>query len=149
MKRAVSEKPLNERLLEGARVLGALFRSGQKCKGGFRLVADDGAPDCPCQAPTKFCKAKIQWALLALSAERDLEEGEYGLILTMRLSELEASGFTVTFEFPETGALKAGPKGACTTRDLVELWKDPESAGHVLRLMARFPGSKMEFPKKV
>lgn len=139
--------PATARLMAGAKILGSLWKKKIRCKEGWRILWDEGHPDCPCNPMTEFCKAKQQWAMLAIGAGRELEEGPCGIIQMMTVSELDASGVVANAEVTGVGAFRIGTGGNSTAKDLVELAKDPESASHVLSLMKAFPGSKMEFQK--
>jgi hypothetical protein len=144
----VLERPLAQRLLAGAKVLGTLWKKKVRCKEGWRIVWEDGHPDCPCVPQGNFCKAKLQWVMLAIEAGRDLSEGPFGLIETMTVSEVDALGIPVGAAIEGVGPFRIGIGGNAEAKYLAELAKDPESANHIFALMKAFPGSKMEFQKE-
>jgi hypothetical protein len=137
--------PIEERLKNGARLLGQLFRSGQRCAGGWALSC--------CSAPVKttFCRAKYQWHMLANSADRSCGSGPWAIVEAMTPAEFDASGLTLTAEISEIGTVKVGPKGQMSMADLLTLAIDPQSARGTFKVLQGFPGSKVvkiEEPKK-
>jgi hypothetical protein len=137
--------PIEERLKNGAKILGQLFRSGQRCEEGWA---------CGCSRKiSKLCIAKGQWLALAVQAGRPLpdQDGPYALIETMTPAEFDASGLTLTAEIHEIGTVKIGPKGQMSMADLLTLAVDPASAKGTFKVLQGFPGSrvvKIEEPKK-
>lgn len=85
--------------------------------------------------------------LLALEAEREIEEGDFGLALMMTVSEWDATGLVMQVEIPGTGKFRIGKEAEGTMTELSNLSDNPESAKSVLLLLKSFPGAKMEFPK--
>jgi hypothetical protein len=142
--KSLEERPVEERLREGAKILGQLWRKNVRCESGWRVQSDRGYPDCPCKAPGAFCRAKIQWAILALGAGRVLEEGPFGLLATMTVSEIDLSGVSIIADVSGMAGFKIGRGGNARATDLIELARDPESAVSVLSLLKAFPGSRME-----
>ena len=83
----MTEKDPLVRLRLGAKVLGDFWRKGYRCVSGWATSCADEP-----EARTHFCKAKAQWADLASSIGRCLdEESKYGVVEAMRASEFEAS----------------------------------------------------------
>jgi len=137
--------PISVRLLRGAKILGALWRSGQKCKLGWNIDGTD--PDlvlCRCENPTKFCAAKKQWFQLVL-CERDPIPGLNGLALMMSGQEWDETGCGFRI-----GSLVVGTSkdSRMSMRDYHALSSDPESAEKIIRLLERFAGSKVEAVKQ-
>lgn len=141
----LEDRPVRERLAAGAKFLGDLWRKGIRCEGGWRALSDRGYPDCPCKTKTKFCIAKIQWLLLAVSEGRELSEGPFGTLETMTVKELDLSGVTIVADIAGMAGFQVGSRGSARAQDLVDLARDPKSATTVLSLMKGFPGSRMEF----
>lgn len=126
---------LKTRLRNGTKLLGELWRSGGRCENLWGV-------GCLCLAPTKFCKAKMQWLALATAeVGRDLSamDGEphhYTIIELMRASELDATGLTIKAD----NGITFGLKGTVNLRDAVA---DPESVKLILKLLEAFPGSRL------
>lgn len=137
----LADKPISERLRNGAVALGKLWRQ-VKCPEGWR------ADECSCAKKSPFCAAKVQWLLLAMRDDRDPEEGDFGLALMMLASEWDQTGLRMAIDIPEAGEYKWGRGGAGLMADFGRLAKNPKAALSVLVLMKSFPGSKMEFPKE-
>lgn len=142
---AVAEAPVEIRLLNGAKILGQLWRAGGRCEEGWA---------CGCVRKTsKLCLAKGQWFALAVVAGRTAPEqdGPYGLIEMMTVSEFDATGLTIAAELAGIGTYKIGPRGVVRMTDILELVKDPAGIASVFRVIDKFPGSrvvKIEEPKK-
>lgn len=131
------ELPIAKRLINGSRVLGALYKSGQRCKNDWAGVCED-APE----ARSKFCKGKLQWLALAVEdIGRDLSgvEDSFGLIHVMKCSEFEVTGLTMTLD----NNVKIGPSGMITATDAGRLSQDPSSIPSVLKILETFPNSKV------
>lgn len=155
---SLTERPTLERLLDGARKIGAIWRLGDRCATtGWAVKSIDTAdPDgvefgledlCRCkEKATRFCKAKVQWIMLALT-EREIVTGDYGFVLTMSGKEWDATGLTLGWQLEGVGKLKVGIKTGLTMKDLIILGHDPVSAIVPLKLMHAFKDSKLEFEK--
>lgn len=143
MPQSLSERPTELRLRDGAIALGRLWQAGERCKAGW------SADECGDATPSKFCRAKLQWALLAIGIGREVHEGEHGLALSMTASELDLTRRVMTVSLEDVGdATPIGGASNITLVHLAELSKTPEAAKSILTLMKKFPGSKMEFPKE-
>lgn len=86
------------RLLKGAKVLGDIFREGQRCTGNW-------SRDCWCQKRTDFCEAKSRWLelLRELAPPEWLEltgNDPHFIILCMNEEMLNASGLTLKIQGP-------------------------------------------------
>jgi len=157
---AITDKPTAERLLEGAKTVGALWRAGERCQTtGWAVKGLENAESCEDQfdpdelckcgvKATRFCKAKVQWMLLAMAEPREIATGEFGFALTMKGSEWDASGLSLIWKVADVGDLKIGKKGALTMKELKELMAEPLAATATLRLIRAFPGAKVEFEKE-
>lgn len=137
--------PTSERLKNGAKLLGVLWRSGHRCGAGWSCGC--------CQKPTKFCMAKGQWLMLAVVEGRALPDSDspFALVEMMTFPEFDATGMTITVELAGFGTYKVGPKGSIKLGDLASLSKAPEAAVGVFKLLNGFPGSVVvgiEEPKK-
>jgi hypothetical protein len=141
---------LASRLKHGAQVLGALWRSKQRCVSGWGIHGDaDALVLCGCEKPSRFCVGKKQWIMLAL-CDRDLVFGDYGLALSMTASEWDKTGCVMKVDV-EGEVLRVGESGQMKMADLAAIASDPESGGMVLGLLKAFPGSKIQAvsaPKK-
>jgi hypothetical protein len=136
------EKPIPERLRNGAVALGNLWRSKVTCPEGWR------ADECSCAKKMPFCAAKVQWLMLAVMDGRDPVEGDYGLAIMMSGQEWGLTGLRLAVDIPEAGQYKIGRGGDGAMVDFVRLAENPKAALSVLVLMKSFPGSKMEFPQE-
>lgn len=135
--------PTAERLKNGAMMLGSLWREGSTCRDGW-------ARACTCEEATKFCQAKAQW--LALAAQdpdgRELpkEDDGYYVILAMRASEMTASGITFEMEIETDEGkrlVRVGPRAQIPWADLLKLMDRPDTLTSVLKVMERFPQSRV------
>lgn len=131
-------KPIRERLLAGARMLGALWASGQRCTAGWTF---DLA--CACEKQSKFCLARRQW-LEMVSSDQDPERclhgaGENGLVEVMLSSELAAARITIKLD---TGDM-IGPKGQVQVKDAAIAAVNPAGAAGILKLLKTFKGSRV------
>ncbi len=138
------DQSTKSRLLRGAKVLGDFWRGGERCASGWNS-------DCPdeLEKRSKFCKANMKWIELAIEEAREIGDGEeYGIILGMRASELEASGLTLEIEHPEHGRIKIGPKGTLSIAEISKLVTAPDAVGGVLKLLKVFPGAKVTETKE-
>lgn len=159
---ADNDLPVSARLLKGAKTLGKLWQEAKCATAGWsvRRTADgkDFEP-CACEPKTRFCKAKAQWLKLAAEEPqetvegdpapttkgREIVEGDYGLALTMKGLEWDATGLTLHWPLEGVGTVKVGPKGGLDMKLLMELRRDPASAIAAMKVMMKFPNSKMEF----
>ena len=127
------------RLLNGARLLGNLFRRGQATPCGWALCASGVL----CDHPDEWCKTRRLWVRLALEEKRTLEAGDWGLVESFTLEEFETSGVTLAVEVPEFGAIKVGgQKGEVPIRSLPELG-GIDGLRSVIMVLRAFPGSKV------
>lgn len=124
------------RLLKGAGYLGKLWQGNVRCQSGFKLA-------CACEPKTKFCEAKALWLKLAGEDSRVVggSEDEFAVVNLMTLPEREATGLTVTVDYPGVGPVRVGPSGDIP-------WKlhgamDPDSVKSVLMILKTFAGSKV------
>lgn len=136
--------PIPTRLKRGAQVLGALWRSKQRCLTGWGVHGDEAKLIvCECEKPGRFCVGKKQWVELALF-DRDLVFGEYGLALMMTASEWDETGCVMKLDVEGAGEVKVGKSGQMKMADLAAISSDPESGKKVLGLLRAFPGSKVQ-----
>lgn len=151
------DRPIEERLLNGARTLGQFWRNNERCvTQGWSVKRAEGAsgvfiPEpCTCNPTTRFCRAKIQWLTLAGTQEdREMVEGDHGLALSMWGREWDATGLTLSWDYLGMGVVRVGPKGGVDMTGLRKLGADPVSGCVTLKLMARFSGSKIAFEEVV
>jgi hypothetical protein len=143
MSSSLSDRPTELRLRDGAIALGRLWQAKERCKAGW------SADECGDATPSKFCRAKLQWALLAIGIGREVHEGEYSLALSMSAPEFDLTRREMKVELVDLeGAVPIGGGSSMTMTHFAELSKTPEAAKSILTLMKKFPGSKMEFPKE-
>jgi len=138
-----TEKPLKDRLLAGAKMLGELWGKGETCESGHWSLL------CSCEKPTKFCRAKKLWADLAkqdVGNGRDwpcdeiTEAGPFALVETMRLSEADAAGIQVAVMMRGGGRLAIGVGGQITFAEFAKQIKAPESAQGLFQVLTQFGG---------
>lgn len=133
---------MNEvRLLKGSTMLGELWKKQIRCQ--------NWSVDCSCETPTQFCEGKKLWLRLAVEDKREIDLGEYGILMTMTASELDATGLQVTVDLGEgVGQVTVG--GGKSTIKMRDLWKLstelPEVFQSTLLVMKAFPGAKVEVP---
>jgi hypothetical protein len=99
------------RLLKGAKVLGHLWKSGNRCGNGWALHCSD-----PEGGEHEFCRAKDKWIGLLedLGAQRltDVDpKSPFGILEAMTVRELEATGLTVNVDVRGLGPCPFGPAG--------------------------------------
>lgn len=131
------ELPLPQRLLNGARVLGKLWKAGERCANDWAGLCTDAA-----DSRKRFCRAKLQWLTLAVGdPERDLSgvEEEYGLILVMKASEFDATGLTMKLD----SGILIGPTGGLSAADAGKLGEDPSSLQSILKILQTFPKARV------
>jgi hypothetical protein len=148
---SLDQKTLSERLLDGARILGNLWRRGKRCKEGWDLSPADGLTaagvavmPCECSPRTEFCRARIEWVALAIRADRAIVMGPGGLAVTMSAAQWDLTGLTMAVESERAGLLRIGPKGTMSAAHLRKLSEDPESAIAVFSLTREFPKARVE-----
>jgi hypothetical protein len=122
---------MNDRLLNGARMLGALWGNGQKCRSGW-------LPECSCPEPTQFCKVKVQWVALTRQDGRTINPDRM-IVEAMTARELEESGRTIELD----NGVKIGPAGMVSTGEAAALVATPEAVPAVLKVLKAFPGAKV------
>ncbi len=137
---AAKKSAIPQRLIQGAAVLGKLWREQIRC------ISEWSGP-CPCPAPNDFCEAKKKW----LGLVRELHDGKYpaglsgteGFLVLECMTEemLTASGLTILKEVPGARSLiRVGRNGTClqTILDLQEiLEKEPESYADAVESVVR------------
>lgn len=122
---------MKERLLRGAQMLGALWRSRVRC-------ADGWLPVCACPAPTRFCTVKQQWAELARRCGRPIE-ADTNLFEVMTVPEFEAAAITVRLD----NGVSVGPKGFIPLQAVAGLEENRDAIPAVLKVLATFPGARV------
>lgn len=122
--------PVTDRLKKGAEYLAKLWRENQRCPLGW-------STSCSCVTPTPFCKAKLKWLKLAEEDKRVLipSNDPYGLIGMMKVAEVEATGLTLTVQFPAFGKMGFGPKGEFDTQALLDAYLEPDGVVTLLKLI--------------
>jgi hypothetical protein len=106
----VQKSAIPARLLNGAPILGKLWRDRQRCSGGWSAL-------CPCddEKETLFCQAKERWVGLLREFNppglAELHEADpFFIIKAMTVSMFEASQLTATISIPGTEKpIKVGP----------------------------------------
>lgn len=135
----VTKPDTKTRLLNGARLLGNLFRRKAATACGWSLCGSGVL----CDHPDEWCKARRLWVRLALESGRSLEAGEFGLAESFTVSEFEASGITLVVDVPEVGTIRVGgAKGAIPIRSVTEMG-GAEGLKSVVMVLRAFPGSKV------
>ncbi len=141
-------KSLSERLLDGARMLGALWRSKHRCELGWSLGPRDIVMEpCSCEKKTKFCQGRHLFIILAFQNGQggDAEFGDYGLAFTlMSTAQWDATGLTMVVESEMAGALRIGQKSMISAVHLRKLSADPASAVSIFSLTRTFPKARVE-----
>jgi len=132
-----------ERLVNGAKLIGQLYRSGQRCGAGWKFGCPDAA-----QAKTKLCRAKGQWEALAAQAGQKIPDdqappSDFEFIGELSIKQLVASGFTMTVDLGDGQPIKVGPAGVIPVADFVGMARDPQGMEGVLKVLREFPGSKV------
>lgn len=122
---------MNDRLLNGARMLGALWHSGKQCQDGWY-------PRCSCPEKTQFCLVKLQWVALAKTDGRAVDD-ERMIVEAMTAKELAESGMTITLD----NGVKIGPAGEITVDEAARLVAAPEAIPAVLKVLKSFPGARV------
>lgn len=122
---------MNDRLLKGALMLGALWHSGKQCQDGWY-------PRCSCPEKTQFCLVKVQWVALAQKDGRGVD-GERMIVEAMTAKEFSESGMTITLD----NGVKIGPAGELAVDEAARLVAAPEAIPAVLKVLKSFPGAKV------
>lgn len=146
------ELPIPERLFNGVRLLGQLWRSGVRCSAGWSATCEDGTKK------TKFCGVKAQWCQMKAAqlaglgkrvAEYTFADDPLAMIKVMGAAEIDALGFTVVFKIAGQGdaehTIGAGTGKASSLKmaDLVQLADKPDGAWSVFTLLGMMKGSKV------
>lgn len=135
----VTKPDSKTRLVNGARLLGNLFRRGQATACGWSLCGSGIL----CEHTDEWCRSRRLWVRLALEEGRTLEAGEFGLAESFKLEEFETSGITLAVDVPEVGVVKiGGVKGQIPIRALPTVG-GLESLKSVAMVLRAFPGSKV------
>lgn len=123
---------MKDRLKNGARMLGALWHSGKKCKEGW-------LPGCSCgSGQTQFCIVKLQWVALAQKEGRAIEP-DLMIVEAMTATELEETGMTIILD----NGLRIGPSGSISVKEAARLAYEPEAIPAVLQVLKSFPGARV------
>jgi hypothetical protein len=133
--------PYPERLKNGAKILGQLWKDlDQRCPMAWSL------DNCTCQPLKKFCQGRLKWLTLAVEAGRELQEDQYGIVLTMTASEWDATGLTLKLDHPGVGMILVGSGSDSVTGmvDMAKMMDAPEVLESTLRVMKAFPRSKVD-----
>lgn len=133
-----------ERLRNGARIMGELWRAGQRCTASW-----SASGECLCQKKSTFCKARRQWIDLMISEdgenparaiEGDEEDHPFAMFEAMLASELDATCLTITLD----NGVKIGPAGSTAVKFAVEISSgEAHGAGALAMLLRTFRGSKI------
>lgn len=144
--------PRSERLKKGASFLGKLWMNPQnRCPDGWTISP------CTCQPAREFCKARNLWVTLAIEDwidsvkrgeqdGREMDDGPFGLSLSMRASEWDAVALQMKIEHPEIGLISIGSPVSCVTGmvDMAKMMDAPEVLASTLRVLKAFPKSRVE-----
>ncbi len=128
------------RLLVGAKVLGDLWRRGERCTTKWGASCSDSGG-----GKSNFCKAKLQWVTLALSCGSTIDhKSEYAVIESMMASEFDASRLTMTIKHPTHGQMRVGPKAPLALGDLTVLADAQEHVRGTIKVLEAFPGATID-----
>ncbi len=142
----VASEAILERLRNGARIMGELWRAGARCTAAWSATGS-----CQCKKRSKFCVAREQWINLMVAEDlgnpaRAIEDGgdpkdhPFALFENMLAAELEASCFTITLD----NGVKIGPAGSVAVKFSVEISNGEAHGGGALAMLLRtFRGSKI------
>lgn len=122
-------------------MLGQLWRVPEhRCPSGWSLN------DCDCQPLKKFCVARNLWIVLGIEADRDFEEGPFGLALALTASEWDSTALTMKIQHPEIGLICIGTNNDCITGmvDMAKMMDAPEVLASTLRVLKAFPKARVE-----
>jgi hypothetical protein len=143
------------RLKKGAMLIGNFWRAGQRCAMGWSVKVGD-FPDgvdpykameswaCQCEKKTDFCKAKSHWFKLAMMELRDVIEDEYSIPFMMTAEEWDLTKLTMTIPLKDMGNVQIGPAGIVIMTDLWKAMEAPEGLKSTLRVLQKFPGSRVQ-----
>lgn len=121
---------MKDRLRKGAKMLGNLWRSGDRCQNGWM-------PACNCTESKQFCTVKRQWTALAEKVGR-VAEPDRMIFEAMTAGELYETGLTIKLD----NGVELGPKGI-PLPEAAGFIAEPDSVPAVLKVLARFPGAKV------
>lgn len=132
-----------ERLVNGAKLMGQLFRSGQRCGAGWKFGCPDAAA-----SKTKLCRAKGQWEALAVQAGRKISDdqappSDFEFVEAMTVKEFVASGLTMKVDLGDGSPVRIGAAGEIPIADFITMAIDPTGMNGVLKILRSFPGSKV------
>lgn len=131
------ESDIKGRLLAGAKLLGELWRRGERCSLGWSMECKDPLPR------NRFCRAKLQWVRMAEDVDgRIFCPGEYAVIEAMKASEFDATGLVAVVQTPKGGRIKVGPGGNFDSMAKLALVAG-ESGGALASLMFMFPDAQL------
>ena len=142
---STTERTLSKRLLDGAAMLGRLWKRGQRCVRAWNIEPPGDAPEnpCGCTPETEFCKARRLWLSLAVENGQKITAGDFGLAHTMKPEQLDAT--QLTFTFPVDGVpVKVGQKGMMSAVHFDQIMRDGDSARSILALLKAFPKARVE-----
>lgn len=145
---------LPERLKKGAAFLGQLWAVPEnRCPDGWTI------DPCKCQPLKKFCQARNLWVTLALDDwiaslnrgeqnGREMDDGPFGLGLSMRASEWDACVRQMKIQHPDpdVGLINIGANKDCVAgmSYLAKMMDAPEGLASTLRVLKYFPNSKVQ-----
>jgi len=131
-----SDLDLSTRLLNGARVLGSIWKNAEEpksCGWGFCGCYHSGQG-------TKWCEAKRQFYVLLTKTGRDPHSGDFAVIESMTLAEADAANVVVEVEVP-VGKIRVGGGGAISWADLGKMTGSPKEAASLFQVLSNFKGS--------
>lgn len=143
--------PLRERLKNGARKLGDLWRQkAERCDSGWAL------DPCKCQPTKKFCQAKNLWVTLAIDDwlaslkrgdqdGREMDDGPFGVAVSMTSQEWDETQVLMKVVHPQIGEILVGTAKDKMTRmqDLANMLSTPDELKDILMVMKTFPNSRV------
>ncbi len=135
------EVPCSKRLVNGAALLGRLWKRGNRCKEGWNTGESF---QCTCSPKTDFCKTRSQWLLMAAESGQEIVIGENGLARSMQDDQWDATGLTITLRREDGQEVRIGPKGSMSMKHYMEIEKDPASAVAIYALVKAFPKARVE-----
>lgn len=144
------KKSLSERLIEGAGILGRLWKRNRRCASrGWSIPQDDYLEEpfainsCECSVQNEFCKGRLLWITLAADNRQEIVTGDHGLAFTMTSQQWDATGLTITLPI-EGGQVTVGPKGSMSMAHFRELAKDPKGSAGIFALIKAFPKARID-----
>ncbi len=142
--------PRSERLKKGAAFLGQLWAVPEnRCPKGWTI------DPCGCQPARKFCTARNLWVTLAIDDwlesmargeqdGRDIDDGPFGLALSMIASEWDATSLGLRIQHPKVNVLVgSGKPCVMTMMDMVKLRDEPAALEGICVVMNTFENSKV------